>query len=70
MVRQDFKLEPLDSFFQSEWNHLNHVPMYKWLGAERECDHYEDRMKLLGNLVVPPCALLGANMLHAASLRS
>lgn len=60
-------MQPLQSFYQEEFNHWNSQPMHKWLSPKMDEGHWDDRMKVLGNLVVPACAALAANMLHAAT---
>ena len=56
-------LEPLASFLQPEWNSLSRLPMHLWLKNDMET-HYRERMKALGNVVVPAQGLLGMNWLQ------
>ncbi|CAK9065459.1 Uncharacterized protein SCF082_LOCUS33491 [Durusdinium trenchii] len=60
-IVQALRVEPLASLLEksSVWNELNKVPQHLWLSEEQPCDHNE-RMGVLGNLVVPACARLGA----------
>ena len=51
-------LKPLAAFVQGEWNWQNRVPMHQWLIEECGEDH-DERMRILGNVVVPACAELG-----------
>lgn len=62
---QDMHLEPLASFLQPAWNHLNTLPLHQWLILNTaDCESYKERMKALGNIVVPQCGMLGMNLLH------
>ena len=49
---------------QEPFNPTNAVPMCDWLLQNRD-DYptYEDRMKLLGNVVVPQCGALAGDIL-------
>ena len=60
---QGMTLEPLASFLQPEWNSLNRLPMHLWLQSDTDT-HYRERMKTLGNVVVPAQGLLGMNLLQ------
>ena len=62
---QDHKLRPLSDYMQVEFNKECKVPMHSWLLRERDSvgENYEQRMKLLGNIVVPQCGLLASQIL-------
>lgn len=62
---QDLELKPLASFMQVEFNKPNSLPMDTWLLPNRGDDPsvYEERMRLLGNIVVPACASLASEIL-------
>ena len=59
---QGMELKPLASFFRPQWNILSRIPMHLWLTNEIEED-YRDRMKTLGNIVVPLQGELGMNVI-------
>ena len=64
-VRQDMHLEPLASFLQPVWNELNELPIHKWLLLSKsDSESYKDRMKALGNIVVPQAGMLAMNVLQ------
>lgn len=62
-ILQDLRLEPLASYLHQSgvWNEYNQVPKHLWLEEAPSEDH-DSRMKVLGNLVVPCCAKLGASI--------
>lgn len=47
---------------ESNWNFENQIPLRLWLVNERE-EHHDERMQILGNLVVPSCAALGMELI-------
>ena len=61
---QDVELKPLNSFLQGQWNQLNNVPRQRWLCAEPG-DDYDERIHVMGNLVVPACGQLAGSILHS-----
>ena len=66
-------MQPLDSFMQLEFNKQNALPMDQWLLPSRGEDAatYDERMHLLGNIVVPAGGLLASEILsriHRTSL--
>lgn len=61
---QEIPLKPLNTFLQKNWNEMNAVPKEKWLTTTREEKFYEERMHIIGNLVVPSCAALAAEILR------
>lgn len=61
---QEIPLKPLNQFLEKNWNDLNAVPKSMWLTSSREEKFYEQRMHIIGNLVVPRCAALGAEILR------
>ncbi|CAK9066079.1 unnamed protein product [Durusdinium trenchii] len=65
----DVKLQPLSSFLQPFWNELNALPIDLWLinTATEEMDHRQ-RMKCLGNLVVPAQGALAMDILQRMRL--
>lgn len=69
LARQDVKLQPLSSFLQPFWNELNALPIDLWLinTATEEMDHRQ-RMKCLGNLVVPAQGALAMDILQRMRL--
>ena len=56
-------MKPLAPFLEKNFNSLNQIPKLHWLIHERESDH-EERMHILGNVVVPSCAALAAEILR------
>ena len=44
------------------FNEVNSVPQHLWLVQQRGENH-EERMRILGNIVVPACAALAAEIL-------
>ena len=44
------------------FNEVNFVPKHLWLVQQRDENH-DDRMRILGNIVVPSCAALAAEIL-------
>lgn len=56
-------LQPLAAFLAQNFNCINTVEKHLWLVHDREEGH-EQRMKILGNVVVPACAALGAEILR------
>lgn len=56
-------LRPLASFLEANFNGINAVPKHLWLTTDREA-HHEQRMRILGNIVVPSCAALAAEVLR------
>ena len=63
-IVQDIELRPLNSFLPERWNPLNELPMHQGLQAtisEQEIA----RLKMLGNIAIPQCAVLASEvMLH------
>lgn len=61
--RQDLELLPMAALLHQTgaWNDLNKVPMHQWLLEEPAKDQSE-RMTVLGNVVVPACARVGASI--------
>ena len=59
-------MKPLNMFLEKSFNSLNTVEMHRWLIQEREEGH-EERMKILGNVVVPACASLAAEILRSVA---
>lgn len=57
MVLQGCNFRPCDDHCVSRWNPLNEKPMHKWLDPEQQ-DGDSERMKMLGNQVVPAQAAL------------
>ena len=51
-------------FLEKTFNSLNAVPKASWLSLEKEDDQYEERMRILGNIVVPSCGALAAEVLR------
>lgn len=47
---------------ESEWNFENKIPIRSWLVNERQ-EHHDERMQILGNVVVPACAALAMEMI-------
>ena len=69
---QDIELRPLSSFLQQDFNPQASLPMHAWLVPDRgqKPEIYDERMHLLGNIVIPACASLAGNILariHRAS---
>ena len=61
---QDIKLRPLNEFLERNFNCLNSMPMYKWLLPTLDGElEYQQRMHLLGNIVVPACGALASDIL-------
>lgn len=60
---QDIQLRELQTFLPDAWNQVNALPLHQWLQAEKYSNDEEERMKLLGNLVVPACADLAGDLL-------
>ena len=54
---QGCNFRPCDDHCVSRWNPLNEKPMHKWLDPEKQ-DADSERMKMLGNQVVPAQATL------------
>ena len=62
---QGVTLEPLASFLEPVWNQFNVLPMRMWLSTSVEAGpYYRDRMRALGNIVVPQTGALGMNLLQ------
>ena len=59
---QDMKRYPTDFHHNRPWNDGNAVPMHRWLCSDRS-DVDKQRMTALGNVVVPACAHMAAQML-------
>ncbi len=61
---EELSLKPISSFMEHAWGGGYPMPMEKWLlqDMEEEPD-YQQRMRLLGNVVVPPCAALAGDLL-------
>ena len=66
---QDIPLQPLATFLQPEWNEWNKLPMRYWLTDSLE-DNHRDRMRCLGNIVVPAGGSLGFELLHRMQMQS
>jgi hypothetical protein len=69
---QDMELRPLNSFLQQNFNPQASLPMHAWLLPDRgeNAETYDQRMHLLGNIVIPACASLAGDILartHRAS---
>lgn len=61
---QDLELQPLGSFLHSEFNGGSSIPMDSWLlRTPEDRETYTSRMRLLGNIVIPQCGMLGAEIL-------
>ena len=60
---QDMPLRSLASFLEANYNGINAVPKHLWMVRDREA-HHEERMHVLGNVVVPACASLAAEVLR------
>ena len=70
-VEQDMKLQPLSSFLQPVRNEFNAIPMPVWLrGNTTEDKNHRERMKCLGNIVVPASGALGMEILQMMRLQS
>ena len=68
---QGVTLEPLASFLEPVWNKFNVLPMRVWLSTSTETDpRYRDRMRTLGNIVVPQTGALGMNILQRLRIAS
>ena len=60
---EDYR-EPLSSFFETRWNEFNQLPLRDWLlSAESLDEQYKNRMKALGNIVVPKSGSLALAMI-------
>ena len=64
VMHEECPLQPLSSFLQPEWNIWNRLPMKKWLIPAYESEDHQERMKCLGNLAIPACGQLAAEVLH------
>ncbi|CAK9036131.1 unnamed protein product [Durusdinium trenchii] len=56
------ELRPLSELLQVDWNHWNKLPMSQWLSCATQ-EHDRERLKTLGNVVVPACGTLGMSLL-------
>ena len=54
--------KPVGEWAREAWNPEAKLPMFRWLNAE-QTDRERDRLKTLGNLVVPRQAALAAHVL-------
>eukprot|EP00435_Cladocopium_sp_Y103_P036471 s2889_g9.t1 len=57
---QEIPLKPLNMFLEKTFNEINIVPKVAWLSTTKEGEDYEERMHILGNIVVPSCGALAA----------
>lgn len=62
-VQENFLL-PLDTFFEERFNELNELPMQVWMNQDRPTEEEKNRLKLLGNIVIPQCGRLAAAIFH------
>ena len=60
---EDVEMVPLSAYTDASWNRLNAVPMYQWLSCDQP-DNAAERLKALGNVVVPRQAALGSAILR------
>lgn len=61
---QDLPLQPLNKFSQEPFNPLNSLPLHAWLTSKKPTQDDQERLKMLGNVVVPQCAQLAGSILH------
>ena len=57
-------MKPLNMFLEKNFNEINIVPKVAWLSTTKEGQDYEERMHILGNIVVPSCGALAAEVLR------
>lgn len=63
LLVEDYR-EPLSSFFEMQWNEYNQLPLRDWLLSNELCDsQYKNRMRALGNIVVPKSGALALAMI-------
>ncbi|CAK9061756.1 unnamed protein product [Durusdinium trenchii] len=61
---QELEFRPINTFFQEPFNPRNSLPLHQCLTVEKPTDQDNERLKILGNVVVPACADLASAILH------